>query len=274
MKSQHTRRRRSKPSRRKNTQLGSGMFTNTTLDLSSSNIIGAGGYGIVVHMPGQTTATKLLYELRDCKKLQNEANIQQLCARLFKTYIPMVKIPNIHSVQTNPIEYKGSQYLCGITMDYLKPPIGFQEQLHMLLGYPCDDIDKEWGRQISSPVSDTNPTRGFFASPETLELVLEEEQSPMYIPTLAYLMGCSYSCMIMHGIIPIDLEWVWTNGFPTIIDFGLCQFGTIDKVQFLHQKGVVGLADDFYIPHKGHRGYEEFIKGYTTNVTKTSITID
>lgn len=269
-----TRRRRSKPNYRKNKQLGSGMFMHNAIDFSSSKIIGAGGYGIIVHMPGQLSATKLLYELQDFKNLQNEATIQQTCYKLFKTYLPMVKIPRVHSVQTNPIEYKGSQYLCGITMDYLQPPSGFQEQLHMLLGYPYDDIDKEWGKQISSPVSPTNPTRGFFASPETLEMIWEEEQSSMTISTLAYLMGCSYSCMISNGIIPIDLEWVWANGFPTILDFGLCRFGTVDKIQFYYQKGLSGLADDFYIPHKGDRGYEEFMKGYLSNVMKTNITID
>ena len=147
-------------------------------------------------------------------------------------------------------------------MDRLRPPEGFEEQFHILLGYKGDDIDSEWGMRMAEPPSDTNPTRGFFASPETLELIWKEEGSHMTIEKIATLMGKSLRLLLDNGIIPIDLEWVWSNGGLAIIDFGLCELGFVDPIEFLSKRGVRGLADDFYIPHMGDRGYTEFIESY------------
>lgn len=209
---------------------------------------------------------KLLKDIQSCKKLYEEAKIQNYLHFLFKSHIPQVKIPKITYVNSKPIVYNKTTYLCGIGMEYLNPPAGFEEQLHILLGYNNDDIDSEWGMTVSLPVSETNPTRGFFASPETMELVWKEEGSDATIEGVAYLMGLALRLMIDSGVLPIDLEWVWSNNSLWIIDFGLCEFGYVDPFVFLNKKGTRGLADDFYIPREGYRGYEEFMRGYSTTL--------
>ena len=230
------------------------------LNFNDAQILGAGGYGIIV--TSQNKVFKLLKDQGACVALKQEAAIQQKAYTLFKQHLPKVKVPKISYVTTQPIHYKSTPYLCGIEMERLEPPEGFQEQVHILLGYKGDDIDSEWGMRMSEPPSDTNPTRGFFASPETLELIWKEEGSKMTIEEIARIMGKSLRLLLDNGILPIDLEWVWSNGRPVIIDFGLCEFGSIDPIEFLLKKGVRGLADDFYIPHKGDRGYTEFMNGY------------
>ena len=181
---------------------------------------------------------------------------------LFQLHLPLIKIPKITDVETIPFVYKTIPYLCGIRMEYMNPPKGFDEQVHILLGYDGDDIDSEWGATTSKPVSDTNPTRGFFASPETMEMIWDQDNQTMTIEKVAYWMGAALRLMIDHEIVPIDLEWVWANNTLCILDFGLCETRRVDPEQFLKAKGLRGLADDIYVPHEGDRGYEEFIKGY------------
>lgn len=222
---------------------------------------GAGGYGIVLEQSKK--AIKLLYDSNACENLRSEASIQQEVYTLLQKFVPEVRVPEIYSVYTQPVNYKDTQYLCGIEMENLLPPEGFDEQVHMLLGYHGDDIDEEWGKNIGPPVSELNPTRGFFASPETLEMIWADEQSKMTIEKLSFLMGKVYKTLLLHKILPIDLEWVWSNGYPYIIDFGLCERGGVEPSSFLEKRGVRGLADEFYVPHKGDRGYDEFMKGFS-----------
>jgi hypothetical protein len=229
-----------------------------------SKIVGAGGYGIVIR-PNKCpnyNVYKLLYDIDASDMLNIESEIQQHLYNVFHRLLPEVKIPYTFHVMNKEVIYKQSYYLCGIEMEYLNPPRGFNEQVHILLGYKGDDIDEEWGKQISLPVSESNPTRGFFASPDTMELIWKEENYLMTIERVAYLMGRALRLCIKNGVIPIDVEWVWSNDCLYIIDFGLCEFGNVDAIEFLHKKGVRGLADDYYIPHEGDRGYNEFMQGY------------
>jgi hypothetical protein len=84
----------------------------------------------------------------------------------------------------------------------------------------------------------------------------------MTVELLAYQMGLAHRIMIDNGILPIDLEWVWSNGSLCCIDFGLCEFGKVEPIEFLNRPDSFGLKNDFYIPHEGNRGYDEFMKGY------------
>ena len=233
------------------------------LDINDASTVGAGGYGIVVRSPRSKETFKLLYDIQACEELRTEARLQEIAYRVLKRYLPEVGIPKITYVSTEPILFQSSRYLCGIGMKYLEPPLDFDESVHILLGYNQDDIDTSWGRRVGEPVSPvTNPTRGFFASPETAEWIWKAEGSEMTIEKLTYLMGRAYSLLIKHSIIPVDLEWVWSEGKPWIIDWGLCIEGVCDKDRILEDKSSSGLGSDFYIPHKGDRGYSEFLEGF------------
>lgn len=232
------------------------------VDLNSASILGAGGYGIVVNPNGKKEVFKLFFDLAACKKVAKEAEIQQKAHILFKTGLPEVGIPSVTYHTNEVLEYHTKKYLCGIGMENVPPPEGFEEAVHMLLGYHKDDIDTSWGQTQSKPVSSTNPTRGFFASPEMMEIIWKEEGNTMTIDRLAGLMGKSYRLLLNGGIIPIDVEWIYSQGKPWIIDFGLCEVGQMSPEEFLVTAGSRGLATDFYVPHKGDRGYEAFIKEF------------
>jgi hypothetical protein len=132
----------------------------------------------------------------------------------------------------------------------------------MVLGYEGNDIDSSWGTRMSEPVSSENPTRGFFASADTMESIWKQEGSSMNLDKMSYLMGKGFRTMIDAGIIPIDIEWVWSNGKPWMIDFGLCQEGKVNPEEFLVKKGSEGLATDIYWPRN-----KEFYRGYYTKHT-------
>jgi hypothetical protein len=228
---------------------------------STANLIGAGGYGIVVRSKGDSTAYKLLYDTDACSELQNEITMQRASYVLLSRY-PYVGVPNITWTTSEPILFRGVHYLCGIGMTYLQPPLDFTEQVHIILSNKVNDVDTEWGRQIGKPVSEINPTRGFFASRETLEWIWSQEKSSMTIERMAWIMGSVYRILLDGGILPTDLEWVWSGGKPWVIDFGLSRFSVTDPWTFLYKHGLEGLADDFYRPHQGERGYDEFMKGF------------
>jgi hypothetical protein len=230
------------------------------LYLDESPVIGAGGYGIVLKDKNQVV--KLFIDTESCNELKLETQIHQDIYKLVIKYTPYIHVPKIDFIQSEPIEYKDKKYLCGIGMEYLEPPLDFKEQVHCCLGYQHDDIDSSWGQRMGLPISETNPTRGFFASPETLEYIWNQEMSNMTIDILAFQMGTCLRMILDNGILPIDIEFVWSGGKLCMIDFGLCEYGHINAEHFLKKHGLRGLADDFYIPHEGQRGYGAFIKGY------------
>jgi hypothetical protein len=224
--------------------------------------LGVGYSAVVVYDNKRDQAIKLFRSLTQCDAIAKEAKLQKKVSRLLKDYVPEVFVPHITFLSNLSIRYKQTPFLCGIGMTYLPPPEGYTEAVHMCLGYWYSDIDRSWGLKTSDKVSAENPTRGFFAGPYKLEDIWEDEGSPMTIERLAYLMGLTYRCLIDNGIVPTDIEWIWSKGRPYVIDFGECKEEYVDPIKLLNQGGSDGLLSDFYIPHKGDRGYEEFLEGY------------
>ena len=230
-------------------------------DYNTYSTIGAGNYGIIVKTKSNEVL-KLLKQVDDCNLLRKETIIQNQVYQLCKAYLPEVKVPKLTHYSQDRIRLNNVPYLCGIGMKYVEPPKGYTTQVHTVLGYHESDIDTIWGMRSSEPVSSTNPPRGFFASTYTLLDIWDDEGSDMTIERLAYQMGKAHRLMLDHGILPIDLEWVWSNGSLWVIDFGLCEFGHVDPTTFLNWDNHMGLKHDFYIPHEGDIGYAEFLEGY------------
>jgi hypothetical protein len=222
-------------------------------------VLGAGHYGIVLETPAKD-ALKIFKD--PDAPINKESEIQTKTYCIFAQHLPQVKVPRVLETLNIPITYNGTQHLSGIRMEALNPPKGYETQVHTLLGYHGNDIDTVWGMRTSEPPSSTNPPRGFFASPYTLEDIWEEGGTSMTIETLAYLMGRAHRLMLDNGILPIDLEWVWSEGSLWAIDFGLCEIGHVNPIEFLNSESSYGLKNDYYIPHEGDRGYAEFMRGY------------
>jgi hypothetical protein len=230
------------------------------INYSKYPVVGAGGYGIVVRS-SESEVLKLFNT--DLDSILQEAYLHTSVYDIIDKNISDVGVPPLYSTYQDYCTFNSKTLHYGIEMLYLEPPANYTEQVHMILGYNGDDLNESWGVRTSEPVSSENLTRGYFASPETLEKIWSQEGSDMTIEKLAFLMGRTNRALLDHGVLPIDIEWVWSKGYPYIIDFGLCRFGKKDPFEFLETKGLVGLASDLYIPHRGDRGYEEFMLGFS-----------
>jgi hypothetical protein len=224
-------------------------------------VLGAGSYGLVASNT-RNEAVKLFYDLRDHESIQKEAALQQEARRLL---LGIVAVPAIHEVLTQPQEFHGQRYLNGIVMDRIPIVEGMPSATHILLGYHQDDIDTEWPRDCRRPLAEDNPTRGFHAGSEMMEAIWSDEgRTDISIESVAYTMGNALIALIRGGIVPWDLEWIYGGGKVHLIDFGLCDWGHVDPGRYLASVGSWGLGGDYYIPHKGDRGYEAFMEGWNT----------
>jgi hypothetical protein len=228
-----------------------------SLNLNSSEILGAGGYGIV--FSSGRKAVKLLYDLDACKDLYREAKLQERARELLEG---IVRVPQIYSYMNHSVLVKGTQYLCGIEMERIPVLPEFDEPLHMLLGFSDpDEVNRSWGRSIAKPVGPENPSRGFFAGLDLLEEILEADG--LTLEGVAATMGIALCTLLDGGILPNDLEWIYGGSRRIyLIDFGLCEFGTAEPEEFLNRQGSSGLRGDIYIPQKEDRGYREFLEGF------------
>ena len=253
-------------------------------NFTNAKIIGAGANGLIVQPDGYYVY-KLFYDLSIThEEIMKEAKIQRKIHELFGQNIFNVYVPDVRSVMFKTIIFQENKYICGIEMDYCTPPENFNEAVHILLGYSDDDIDSSWGKNQNLSVSSN--TKGFFASPNTINKILIEEKkrreidditwledvSIKTVDEIAFLMGKSIRLMLDNNILPIDIEWIWAKETLSIIDFGLCREGSVDKHMFLE------MGHDIYLPHKGGKYHDSFMKGfanteYDTKAAKARFTI-
>ena len=227
-------------------------------NFNDSEVLGVAGFGIALtHSP--YNAVKLLYDITECEALREEAKLQIAACTILRN---IVRVPNITDVFTEPVTWKGIQYLCGIAMERISFPEVFNEPVHILLGYDEPDANQSWGKQMDQPVGPNNSTRGFFASADFMEAIWEDEGSSMTVETVAYTMGKALRALIDGGIVPVDLEWLWDGNEIWLVDFGLCRFGNVDPTIFFFQRGKEGLYSELYTPKEKEKGYAEYYAGF------------
>jgi hypothetical protein len=241
---------------------GAGKLEKIAYIPDNSNIIGAGNFGLVVkNRRNSSSVIKLFYDIFTCNALPKEAALQIAAQKALKGIALVPKIKNLFSHTTN---FKDKTYLCGIEMERVPIPDGFDSPVHMLLGYDQYDIDTEWGRSMARPVGPDNPTRGFHAGPAMLEAIWEDEGTDMTIENLAFTMGKGTAALLEAGILPLDIEWIYGgNGLLYVIDFGLAEFRHVDKNVYLLGRSSESLSVNYYVPKPGMRGWEEFYRGFT-----------
>lgn len=225
---------------------------------NKSTVLGAGGFGQI--FTKQNHVVKLLYDINACKDLENEVVIQTAGRQVLQN---IVKVPEIYAHKTIHKTFRQQIYLCGIAMERIYGlPEYNGELIHLMLGEPISK-SRYKGRQTSKPINANNPSRGFFANPTKVIDILDEYDSKYTLNSIAHTMGKTCRTLINNNIVPIDLEFVYgANDTLSVIDFGLCRFGQVDPIQFLHSKGKEGLASEPYIPQEGHQGREAFLTGY------------
>lgn len=233
------------------------------------NILGAGGYGIVIENT-KKKVSKLFFDVNSCKEMMNEASIMKDAKKIIDALPYPVSVPKVWEVYNKKLYYKGDQMLCGIQMERVYPPSSYNSQFHILCGTE-DDLNMYWGKRIIEPVSAINPPRGFFAGPDCAEELWEKEGVNFTIDNYCEIMGAVCGSLLRYGILPIDLEFVYSNKKIWVIDFGLCrriEGKIVDPLEFYHRKTIEGLSSDLYVPHKGMEGYDSFLKAYLYHSNK------
>lgn len=245
---------------RKRMKGGKAGILRRVIDLNDSTLLGSGGYGIVVTLPNPKEAVKLFYSTEECNALHSEAKLQLKIRRILSNIIHVPYVSDIFSQTTTWSERK---YLCGIVMERIPMHPDFGELVHMILGYNGSDLNQSWGKESEKPVSPENPTRGYYSSSDMLEAIWEDDKVHHTIERVARTMGLAYRALVLNGIIPIDIEWIYAgDGQIHAIDFGLCVEKQIPLERMLEQRGAVGFPADIYVPKEGDKGYSEFIKAY------------
>ncbi len=230
------------------------------IDLNDSKLLGSGGYGIVLTVPNPNEAVKLFYSVEDCNALRSEARLQNKIRKLLQN---IIHVPYISDVLNNVTTWSNHKYLCGIVMEKIPMHPDFGELVHMILGYHGSDLDQSWGRESEKAVSSENPSRGYYASSEMLEAIWTDDTVIHTIESVAKTIGLAYRALVLGGIVPIDIEWIYGgDGQIHAIDFGLCVQKGISLERLLEQRGAVGFPMDIYVPKQGDKGYTEFITAY------------
>jgi hypothetical protein len=235
-----------------------------------ATLVGAGSFGLVLNENNK--AVKLFYDCHGAAAVQHEAEMQQQAHKILAATVPEVCVPEIFEQAAEITMYASKSYLRGLTMQYLPPPTNYNECVHITLGYYGYDINTSWGVETLKPVGLENPTRGFFADANHLEDIWEAEGSDMTVERLAAIMGRATGALVRARYLPIDVEWIWSEGRPWLIDFGMCRRGHMDLQDFL-QYPLYGPAADVYIPKEGDEGYEEFMVAYLEEPSITTNSI-
>lgn len=228
-------------------------------------LVGAGSFGLVLHENDK--AMKLFYDCHDFDAVIYEAEMQIKAREILAIQVPEVRVPQVFFTTCEISNYNTKSHLRGLAMEYVIPPLHYNECVHITLGYYGSDINTSWGVETLKPVGPTNPTRGFFADANHLEDIWDGEASPekegsdMTIERLTTLMGKATGCLVRAGYLPLDVEWIWSNGHPWLIDFGMCKLGQMSLEEFLNYP-VYGPNADVYIPKQGDEGYDAFMTGY------------
>lgn len=216
------------------------------LDISENQILGAGGFGIVISTakdftnrnPNYEFSLKLIKEINECEKIKSEVIIHNKIEKVLQDTspneeYPPAKVPHIYEeynknliVKYNNIE---KEYLCGILMDKIEPLYNGL-QFHLAFGCELDnDINQIHYTKDNEP-------RGFYGGVDYLIILIETndemvknfpsiafENPEKYIETLVIRMAKTYKYLYDAKIVPFDIEFVLDKyGEIWCLDFGLC----------------------------------------------------
>ena len=277
--------RKTRKQRKQRRQRGGAIAINTY-----TSVLGSGGFGLILAEPSGSRVVKLYYDPGACRDMNKEFEMLQRVYTAFQEHpIPQVLVPQPIQVDNTPFQYQGREVLCGIEMSRLQPIALMRDaknpMVHVILKKEYEAmemINKELGRGYGKPISDENPSRGFFAGPtyieETLLPSLSAEQKGILTSTakISETLGKIFGVILgVAGVIPNDVEYclVMHNGqlHIAVLDFGMAiEFPTgrtKDEVTTMILKGdkailrATGIEYDLYFPNREDELYAPFEAG-------------
>ncbi len=240
-----------------------------------NQIVGSGGFGLVLKND-KDQVIKLLYSgsCGDAKKEfeKNDIIYKTFLSTEYQLVVPKPLIFNMEQIQRNNIKYS-----CFYIMTYLHP-ILLPDQapvLYHIINNEYEPIfNKIVGKVYSMPVTDKNPPRGFFASYNYIQTILnrlpnEFKGTLMTINDILEVMGYVFGTIIFGaGYKPIDVEYVLCE-MNSRLAIGILDFGMVEPIDWNLPVDVIGndiidnVVDiDLYLPTPGTPEMKIFLRGF------------
>lgn len=240
---------------------------------STMKVIGAGGFGTIYG--NRSHVYKMFNTVKTCTDSKHEFDIGLKLYKAIKRLRLEDKIttptPIDHDIK--PFEYNGQKYRCFFKMQrvdgfVLDQAAGRELLVHATLQYPNKNAEVA---KMDEPVSDLNPSRGWFAGENFIKTITGAEPKD-----IAYRIGLILVILIMDvGICPFDVEFlVNKKGQLVVLDFGLAyQIESYNDMISLTKKifedggnGAIGLAYDLYYPAPDSKVKQDFLDGINEGI--------
>jgi hypothetical protein len=256
--------------------------------LESAQIIGSGGYGLIIKHPTENIVGKLLYG-EDCSNAGKEYQKHLDVYRAFESIAQNrytdsnfdyseLCLPEPLGFENRTVAYKGQMYSCYYLMTLI-PSLTKEQTLYHIVqkGYSIGLR----GRIADEPISEDNPSRGFFAPMDYLrkEILEDYADSDLYTDQSVYrYMGFAYGVILFVAqYIPDDVEFLiagkeYSSFFTTskrpcfcVLDFGMLKKIEYDvsssKLNSIAEEVARVASYDIYIPYYDDDQFYHFEQG-------------
>lgn len=238
-----------------------------------NKIIGSGGFGLILKREDKDQVVKLLYS-GGCKQAREEyeKNMAVYNALSVGKYdqitVPKPLMFNMENIKKNDMNYS-----CFYIMSYIHPIKGEKVLYHIINDEYKSLFNKVVGRVYSNPVSDKNPPRGFFATYEYIQKMIEilpidYKGDLNSMKKVIKYMGYAFGMIIfVANYKPIDVEYVLGEK-DSRLALGVLDFGMIQPIDWTVQIEVLvddvidDIIDiDLYFPTPGTMEMGWFLEG-------------
>ena len=266
-------------------------FFNDKINMSKyRNILGSGGFGMIVSSTTGNNVVKLFYKEDTCGEMgkEYEAFVTAYNA-LEDNPLPQLSIPEPKKLDNRTITFRNTTFQCGIEMKRVTPIPSMTDKrngmVHVVLKESYKDsgsVNKEVGRRYGETISNQNPSRGFFATGSYIEsdilpiLTGGQKGDIRNINDIAYKMGYAFALLVtIAEMYPNDVEYCLgiIDGVLNVVimDFGMCApidySNTVEHITKYTLTGDpkaihgTGVANDFYFPENDDPTFPSFIRG-------------
>lgn len=259
-------------------------------------IIGSGGFGLIVKHTSKPVVAKFLYEA-GCKDASVEYNyhkdIYNVFARIKDPRYSQLCVPEPYGFSNEDVIAFGKYFSCYYMMALLEK-LDDNGLYHIIKDSMKKSVDKIIGRRYGEPVSDENPSRGFFASYSYIrDNLLPSFNSSIKgglssISNIIRYIGFSYGVIaFLAEYNPKDVEYTLGRGADGRLCFCVLDFGMVHKLTFLpdaispaqYEKQLVAIKDllvtnfeiDVYFPDE-ESTLDYFLSGVEDAVSLVSVT--
>lgn len=227
------------------------MCTNQEIDTSGfTKVLGSGGFGLVLYNPSTNLVAKFIYKTSDCEQASIEAGYHRMVYDSFLEWKSVHSTDQINIVKPcgyrdAPIVWNNTVFKCSYVMGLIKPVTGRKSLVHIILKNDQSHLfNREIGRVYTEPVSDKNPSRGFFG---TCDYITENILNNPSINSgnirscsdLAHLMGILFGIAVFGAeLYPKDAEYVLSSDDNGVLTVTMLDFGMFGKMDLINQKNL------------------------------------